>query len=116
MRSRGAPVMLHPPIEELELSKRAVRAKICPGCYQCPGSERALNQLTPRSCEAACMIFINLPAMHLAVTNRLTVLSDADKAVEQVICETCHARPTSGEFCAEFASRTCPLSRYGRDV
>jgi len=54
--------------------------------------------------------------MHLAVANRLTVLADADKAAEQVVCETCHARPTSGEFCAAFSSRTCPLSRYGREV
>src|SRR5436305_12072617 len=108
--------MLHSHVKEIELDKRAVRAKVCTRCYQCPHREYSLGLDVPRPCERTCTIFINLPALQAAVAQRLPVLGDADQAVEAIVCETCHARPTAGEFCAEFASRTCPLSRYGRDV
>jgi hypothetical protein len=108
--------MHHPPIEETELIKRGVRAKICVRCYQCPHEQATLAADVPRSCERDCTIFANLPLMQSAVLRHLPVLGDADEAVEQIVCAVCHVRPTSGEFCAEFATRTCPLSRYGRDV
>jgi hypothetical protein len=108
--------MNHPQINEMELVRRAVRAKICTRCYQCPRDQMALTPEVARSCEPECTLFHNLPALHAAVAKDLMVLADADRAVETLVCERCKARPTSGEFCAEFSSRTCPLSRYGRDV
>jgi hypothetical protein len=108
--------MNHPYHTETELIRRAVRAKICTRCYQCRRGEFSLAADVARSCEPQCTVFINSAAMYAAVAEDLPVLADADLAVEQIVCETCHIRPTSGEFCAEFASRACPLSRYGRDV
>ena len=36
--------------------------------------------------------------------------------MKDLICARCTLAPSSGEYCAEYMARTCPLSRYARDV
>jgi hypothetical protein len=39
-----------------------------------------------------------------------------ERDVKDVVCATCRLRPSAGEFCPDYAARTCPLSRYSGDV
>ena len=39
-----------------------------------------------------------------------------EREVKDLICARCTLAPSSGEYCAEYTARTCPLSRYARDV
>ena len=108
--------MHHLPVLEAELCKRAVREAVCPRCTQRPPHSEHLGPEVPRSCEPTCTIFLNLPTLQEAVEKRLPVLDWADRAIRSVACSSCQASPSAGDFCSEFFARTCPLSRYGREV
>jgi hypothetical protein len=96
---------------------RAVRDKVCVTCYQRPpGSEKLPNGVA-RSCEGKCPIFYHLPALYrIAVHDDSPAPGAIEQAIRGRICRHCSLAPTAGEECAEFSSRTCPLSRYGADV
>ena len=101
----------------LELIKRAVRGTVCTACYQRPHGSESLPANVPRSCEGACPIFYHLPALYrIAVEEDTSAPGALDTAVKQTICSGCHLAPTAGEDCVEFADRTCPLSRFSREV
>jgi hypothetical protein len=36
--------------------------------------------------------------------------------MRDLICAHCKATPTAGDFCVEGQTRTCPLSRYAKQV
>jgi hypothetical protein len=110
--------MRHP--FELLMMKRLVRARICPKCEaRPPGSER-FNSTVPRPCEPACPLFVHLA--QLGGLAAQTALSDEpapgrhERAIKEVICSACQLSPTSGEYCSEYMTRTCPLSIYGGEV
>ena len=101
----------------LEMIQRGIRGSVCTICYQRPhGSEKLPNSVA-RSCEGGCPIFHHLPALY-----RIAVLADTsapgalEDAVKRTICSGCHLAPTAGEDCVEYADRTCPLSRFAREV
>lgn len=96
---------------------RAVRGTVCPICIQRPPGSEALPNNMPRSCEGACPIFAHLPGLYrIAVHGGTAAPGALEAAVKERICMKCSLAPTAGENCAEFASRTCPLSRYAGDV
>ena len=99
-----------------EVSRRVVRSVACTACYQrTPGSE-ALGPEVPRACEAGCSLFVHLPRL-VQLARRADDRSGAcERAVCESVCAACRLKPTAGEFCAEYAARTCPLSRYGAAV
>jgi hypothetical protein len=96
---------------------RAIRGTVCVMCYQRPlGSEYLPNTLA-RGCEEHCPVFCHLPALiRIAVHGDTNAPGALDSAVRNQICTGCTMAPTAGERCVEFDDRTCPLSRYGRDV
>ena len=104
-------------VPPLELMKRAVRARVCPQCSQRPPGSESLGPHVPRSCEPECTIFVHLPAIRdiAAQTNRPS-LGPYEHAVRELICQTCEASPTAGDFCDGRSTRSCPLSRYLGDV
>lgn len=96
----------------LEVMARAIRAEVCPQCSQRePHGLWPLDQ--PRPCEAQCTIFINLPTLrNVAEQIDSPFLLPYERAMEQLICQSCTASPTAGDFCTEKSMRHCPLSRY----
>ena len=101
----------------LHVIVRAVRASVCPICYQRPPGSEKLPNSEPRSCEPGCPIFFHLPALYrIAVHEDTSAPGALDQAVRNAICTGCHLAPTAGEQCVEFANRTCPLSRFSREV
>ena len=109
--------MTHARHLSLDSILRAVRGTVCTTCYQRPlGSERLPNNVA-RACEGACPIFAHFPGLlRIAVHGDTSAPGALDAAVRNEICNSCTLAPTSGERCIEFDDRTCPLSRYGRDV
>ena len=103
----------HPTTDVL---KRAIRAKVCTQCYQRPAGSESLTSDVPRTCEPLCPIFRNVPR----IIDLATVCADAPASYEnllkQLVCARCTLAPSSGEYCSEYNARTCPLSRYARDV
>jgi len=101
----------------LDVIQRAVRAAVCPICYQRPHGSESLPNSVARSCEGGCPIFFHLPALHrIAVVDDTSAPGALDDAVKRTICSGCHLAPTAGEDCVEYADRTCPLSRFAREV
>ena len=101
----------------LNVIERAIRDSVCTICYQRPHGSEALPNSVARSCEAGCPIFFHLPALNRIAADQDTSAPGAlDRAVKNTICGGCHLAPTAGEDCVEFADRTCPLSRFAREV
>jgi hypothetical protein len=98
-----------------ELSKLAIRARICTQCYQRPLGSEHLDSTKPRTCEPTCTIFLGLPKLIGAVAHG-PLDEPADDAMQRLVCPTCHASASAGDFCVDRLDRTCPLSRYGADV
>lgn len=103
-----------------EVERRAARATACPHCYQRPPGSEALGPETARSCEARCPLFIHLPLL-VQIAGRVQHGGDAaagecEHDVQLTVCRHCDLSPTAGEFCVEYATRTCPLSRHAGDV
>jgi hypothetical protein len=96
---------------------RAIRGTVCTSCYQRPHGSEHLSNDVARSCEGACPIFFHLPALYrIAVHGDTEAPGALDDAVKRTICGRCHLAPTAGDDCVEYADRTCPLSRFAREV
>jgi hypothetical protein len=100
--------------ETFDVIKCAIRAKICPRCHQRPPGSEALGPHQPRVCEPRCPVFLNLSRIVEIATGNSG--ESYERAVKSLICEPCTLAPSSGEFCSEYLTRTCPLSCYARDV
>jgi hypothetical protein len=98
-----------------ELSKLAIRARICVQCYQRPAGSEKMDSTEPRTCESTCTVFLGLPKL-LGATAHGPLAESADEAMQRLICPACHASTSAGEYCIDRLDRTCPLSRYGADV
>lgn len=96
---------------------RAMRGTICPICYQRPYGTETLPNHVARSCEGGCPLFFHLPALYrIAVQHNTSEPGALEGAVRSTICAECSLAPSAGEQCAEFANRTCPLSRFSSEV
>src|SRR5688572_3536183 len=100
----------------LEMTKRAVRSRICTQCYQRPHGSEKLEASVPRECEPQCTIFMNLSRIAAAVFARATENRSGDDVMRTLVCSECSACPSAGDFCSERLARTCPLSRYNSQL
>src|SRR5215204_5594330 len=106
--------MRHLPV--YEIAHRLARQVACTQCYQRPTGSEALGPDVPRECEATCSLFFHLPTLVKAARHLGDGPGACEKALMDCVCATCRLRPTAGPFCADYAARTCPVSRYGADV
>jgi hypothetical protein len=97
-----------------ELTRAAIRARICRKCSHRPRGSEALDPMTPRACQPRCTIFIALPQILDAWEAAPEMV--ADELVQRFICPTCKNSSAAGDFCPEHLARTCPLSAYAGDV
>ena len=101
----------------LDTIQRAIRGSVCTVCYQRPHRSELLSNGVARSCEGRCPIFFHLPALYrIAVHQDTSAPGALEVAVKKTICSGCHLAPTAGDDCVEFADRTCPVSRFAREV
>ena len=102
----------------METIIRSIRGAVCTTCYQRPHGSERLGPEVARPCEATCPIFVHLPALYRIAVHHddIDAPGALDEAVRHTICGGCHLAPTAGEDCVEFASRTCPLSRFAGEV
>ena|SRR2546426_2430833 len=106
--------MQHLPITEIV--SRLVREIACTKCYQRPPGSESLGPEVSRTCEATCPLFFHLPALvHLAGQVDDTP-GACETAIQGSVCGGCRLSPTAGDYCADYAARTCPLSRYSAEV
>lgn len=106
--------MRHLPLNEI--ASRVARQVACARCSDRPQGSEALGPEVARPCEATCPLFVHLPKL---VTLAATVSDgpdDWERGLKDAVCATCRLRPSAGEFCPDYAARTCPLSRYSGDV
>ena len=106
--------MQHLPLNEV--AHRLTREVACVHCYQRPPWSEMLSPEVPRACEAGCPLFANLPRLMSLARDMVDQSGDWELAVRNGVCGACRLRPTSGDFCADYAARTCPLSRYSGQV
>ena len=106
--------MLHLPMTEV--TRRLARDVACTQCYQRPPGSATLGPEVARSCESSCPLFTHLPALVSLAAVVGERPGDCERAITDTVCSACRLRPTAGEFCAEYASRACPLSRYSGQV
>lgn len=99
-----------------DVLRRAVRARVCPTCYQRPKGSDFDPPHVARTCEPLCPIFLNLPRLVEVAAVCASAPVSFEQSVKDLICARCTLAPSSGEYCAEYMARTCPLSRYARDV
>ena len=99
-----------------DVLKRAIRAKVCTQCYQRPAGSESLPSDMPRTCEPLCPIFRNVPRIISLATACVDAPASYENLLKQLVCAHCTVAPSSGEYCSEYNARTCPLSRYARDV
>ena len=99
-----------------DVLRRAVRARVCPTCYQRPKGRDFDPPHVARTCEPLCPIFLNLPRLVEVAAVCASAPVSFEQSVKDLICARCTLAPSSGEYCAEYMARTCPLSRYARDV
>jgi hypothetical protein len=102
---------LHLPI--IESARRAFREAICPICAQRPHGSEALPPTVARSCEPNCPLFLHLAKLKVVAEEPAAHWPpDYETAIRGEICNTCLLRETSGDFCAERLTCTCPLTRF----
>lgn len=106
--------MQHQPI--MDVLRRAIRAKVCTACYQRPPGSEALAPDVPRNCEPLCPIFASAPRLVNVAVLCARAPASYEERVRDLVCARCTIAPTAGDYCAEFQARTCPLSRYAREV
>ena len=104
-----------------ELARRALRATICPVCYQRPPHSESLTPAVPRSCEPACPVFryaedLRAIVHDLSVTNTGDVPGAADRAVRERICNGRCGAPGAGDCCPDALAEVCPLSRFAEQA
>jgi hypothetical protein len=99
-----------------EVARRLTRELACVRCHQRPPGSEMLGPEVSRACELDCPLFVHLPRL-MALSGRVGDRpGDCEVAVRTTVCGACRMRPTSGEFCADYDNRACPLSRYVGDV
>jgi hypothetical protein len=98
-----------------EIARRAVRMQICPTCSQRPPRSESLGP-RPRSCEPTCAIFTYLPTLQRLVAEGDSRFDSLQRALRDEVCCQCTLSPSHGDYCSDMLARTCPLSRYARDV
>jgi hypothetical protein len=99
-----------------DVLRRAVRGRVCPRCYQRPKGSDFDPPHVARNCEPMCPIFLNLPRLAEVAAVCASAPVAFERSVKDLVCARCTLAPSSGEYCAEYMARTCPLSRYVRDV
>ena len=106
--------MRHLPI--LDVSRRLVREMACVRCSDRPPGSETLGPEVVRPCEGACPLFVHLPRLVQLAGEIGDGPGACDAAVVTSVCADCRMRPSSGDFCADFSARTCPLSRYSSEI
>ena len=106
--------MWHLPLDQV--SRRLVREVACVRCGRRPPGSETLGPEAPRACEPSCPLFSHLPGLISVARQVGERPGECEQTVRLTVCDDCHLRPTSGEFCADYQSRECPLSRFGVDV
>ena len=100
-----------------DVVKRGVRAQVCTKCYQRPAGSEGLPASVSRSCEPGCTVFLNLEQLGRQVEEKgPTALEPWENSIQNVVCQHCLRAPSGGDYCNEGLTRSCPLSRYARDV
>jgi hypothetical protein len=97
-----------------EVAKRALRAAVCPACYQRPPHSETLPPAFARSCEPRCALFEYVGALQ-----QIAQRTDADSSpvhldvvIRDEVCNKRCTHPTAGDFCRDRLNATCPLSRF----
>lgn len=100
-----------------EVAGRAVRGAVCVECHNRPPGSESLGNDKPRTCENDCSIFLNLDTL-IQIAGRYSdpTMRPYERAVRELICQSCEQSPTAGDFCAERTRLTCPLNRYAHLV
>ena len=106
--------MQHLPIDTV--ARRVTRQVACMTCYQRPPGSESLGPDVARACEGTCPLFFHLPTLVRLAVEVGDTPGDWEATVKQSVCQGCGLRPTSGEYCADYESRACPMSRYAGDV
>jgi hypothetical protein len=106
--------MQHQPTHDV--LRRAIRARICPTCYQRPEGTDFDPPHVARDCEPLCPIFLNVRRLVEVAAVCGSAPASFEQSVKDLVCARCTLAPSSGEYCSEYVARTCPLSRYARDV
>jgi len=104
-----------------ERAFRALRATICPVCYQRPPHSERLSPAVPRSCEGACPVFrhageLRAIARDLSLTNTGDTPGAADRAVRERICNALCGVPGAGDYCPDHLAEVWPLSRFAEQA
>ena len=103
-------------VENLELMRRAVRSQICPHCHHRPKGSEALTPREPRACEPKCAIFLNLPVLEEIASRHANEPGAYEQAIRKCVCQACTLSDSSGDFCADGLTRSCPLATYAKQV
>lgn len=98
----------------LKLAEAAIRSNVCTKCYQRPIGSESLGPEVARACEPSCMVFLSIPNLLVAEGERAT--HSAERAILNVVCQTCAQSLAAGDYCPDHLTRVCPLSRYAADV
>ena len=106
--------MQHLPL--IQVAHRLAREVACVECYQRPHGSEALGPEVARTCEGSCPLFAHLPALAALAATVGDRPGDCERRVKESVCTACRLSPTAGEFCTDYATRTCPLSRYSTHV
>ena len=106
--------MRHLPV--IDVAHRLVREVACVRCYQRPPGSEAWGPDVVRSCEPSCPLFAHLPSLMALAPTVGDLPGDCERRLNEGVCTVCRLRPSSGEFCADYGARTCPVSRYGAGV
>jgi len=103
--------MVHHP--KLELARSILRQRVCVKCYLRPAGSENAPPTVARHCEGDCPIFLSLPTLlRIDVQSEDKSLGGYQLAVRDLVCQTCMASDTAGDFCVGQMTRTCPLSLY----
>ena len=104
----------------IEIMRRAIRERVCTGCFMRPHGSEGLGPEVPRECQTSCTIFRNLlPLRKIAATMEARDESPGlfERAIRDSVCAHCsHAVASGGDYCAEHLAETCPLAVYGQRV
>ena len=102
---------------KIEVARQALRQHVCLKCYMRPAGSEALPPTAARSCEPECPIFLSLPTLvRIDVQVKDETMGRYERAVRDLICQTCMATPTAGDYCVGQMTRSCPLSLYLREA
>ena len=69
-----------------------------------------------QTCEGKCPLFLHLPKLARLANQVGDRPGECDGAVKDQICQGCILKESAGDYCPDYAARTCPLSRYSTAV